>query len=221
MREAEQKLHSAAGISVWIVALLAGVLVMLALVAAPSVQKYRERADKTACDVAVSEARQKIDAAATINGGRLTDEEAKYAAVRNIKGWDELCPAGGDCYVLTDDAGGYRVVCALHTEDLKLKTRLNAARALEELRAVAEKELLIRGAIPDAPVLTINSRELAAARVDKDPTIKRGTRSTPGYDGTVALFRTEGEKIVLLCYADENYCAIWRAESGWSGDSFA
>ncbi len=220
MKTTREKLRADSGISVWIVLLLVGVLALLAIIAAPTAKRYRERANETACEVAVGEARYRVENAATLNGG-LSDEEAKNAAMQDLKSWDELCPSGGDCYVLLDENGGYQVVCALHTKDLALKTRLNASHALEELKEGLKAELLLRGAVPDKLTLTLNSRELVASRVDEEPTIKRGTRSTPGYEGTVALYRTDGDQVVFLCYADEDHCAIWRADEGWSGDCFA
>ncbi len=217
----KKKLSGRGGISVVILILLAAVIVLAVLVSIPYIKSEKESAAAVDCRTTLAEAQRRIDQDALMNGGKLSEEAARYAAVREVKDWSELCPGGGECYLFPDEKGSYRVVCALHTDDHQLRTRLNSARALDLLSEQLLPVFALKESIPDTVTVTVNSRELAVTHAPQEPAIKRGTHSMPDYEGTVAFFGDDGGKIVWFCYADEDYCAIWRDGEGWSGDSYA
>jgi len=80
--------------------------------------------------------------------------------------------------------------------------------------------------------ITINNRVLKCVHVLKEEPLRRGTDTTNGYEGIVAFYGIEGEgafnsglvkngEIAYFVYADEYYCARWRAKDGWSGDAYS
>ncbi len=217
MKNAVLKLHSVRGVSVWIVVMLLAVLAMLALCAAPSLRAAREANLSRACDIALAEAQRRIDEDATLSGYTLDADAARYAVVRDYKRWSELCPGGGDCWLMPKDGGGWTVVCALHTKDDRLKTRLNAENALRQLRTALDG---VRGRGEEAPEnvgVTINGAPLTVARVDQAPEIKRGTRATSGYTGTVAFYSAGADgDAAYFCYADPEHCVDWHGAGGWT-----
>ena len=209
-----QKLRARRGISIILVLMFLAVVALSVVVMIPYIQAYREESAATGCYIGLAEAQRKIDDTGILTGSELDEGEAKYAAVRELKDWTELCPSGGDCYVIPGQNGRQIVVCAYHTNDMKLKTRLNAGHAL------VETETRRYGTAPESFTVMVNSREQEVTRVEEEAPIKRGTHSTPGYDGTVALYMAKDGTVTYFCYANESYCAIWREKEGWTGDSF-
>lgn len=85
---------------------------------------------------------------------------------------------------------------------------------------------------PEYIEITINNSTLKCMHVLKEEPLRRGTKSTNGYEGIAAFYGIEGEgdfntgfvkngKIAYFVYADEYYCARWRAKDGWSGDAYS
>ncbi len=85
---------------------------------------------------------------------------------------------------------------------------------------------------PEYIEITLNNRVLRCMHVFKEEPLRRGTDNTNGYEGIVAFYGIEGEgafntgfvkngKIAYFVYADEYYCARWRAKDGWSGDAYS
>jgi hypothetical protein len=84
---------------------------------------------------------------------------------------------------------------------------------------------------PKTVSVEINGKELECVKVKEHEMIHRGTATTNGYDGVVAFFGIAGEgtfknqpvedgEICYFVYADEQYCAIWNADDGWTGDAY-
>lgn len=218
MKGAWKKLHSLSGITRAAVVLLLGIIALSAAIIVPYIQHDRETAAAAGCAIAIEEAQRKIDDAMLLSGGNLDPPAARYAAVRDIKDWGELCPSGGDCALIKDGEKGYRVVCALHTSDYEMRTRLNSDNAYTRLRSELEACAQRGEAIPETVTVTINARPLTITLAETEPPISRGTRTTPGYDGVVAFYGVEGDRLSWFCYADEEHCAFCREGLGWQLD---
>lgn len=217
MKKAAIIRRASRGASALVAAAALAVLALAALILLPHVRAYQERGAATACAIGIASAQRKMDDAAALKGGALSEDEAKRAAVRDLKDWSELCPSGGDCCVIPDGDGRQVLVCPLHCDDKRLRTRLNADHALAALRAALSTN---RDDVPDAVSVTVNNRVQQVLRADEPP-LRRGTGSTAGFEGTVAFFQADGTGApVWFCYADENYFALWRKNEGWSGDCF-
>lgn len=215
----KRKLLCDRGVTRLTLLLLIAVIALAVIIAIPIAQRYLARSEDAACALAIASAQRKIDESEVLAGGELSAEEARLAATQAVKDWDELCPSGGDCYLLPKQ-GGYTVVCALHTDDAKLRTRLNADRALTKLREALDAERLMGRAAPETVPVTVNGEELPVLLTWAETGLTRGTLSTSGYEGTVAFYMTDGADVVYFSYADEVHCANWSDGAGWTGDSF-
>ena len=216
----KRKLSAVQGISRLLALLLTAVAVLSAASLTPFILRYRDRAVSSGCNIAAESATRRIRESAVLKTGGLTPEEALAAANEVIQDFDRLCPTGGDYYLIPTEDGSYEAVCALHSPDLKLRTRLCAGKAMEQL----QHELKIRNQIGEAPpeqvTATVNGSTLEILRVTEELTLRSGTASRDDLSGTVARYMAKNGKLVYFCYADENHAAIWRDGDGWSGDSF-
>ena len=209
-----RKIHSTGGYSLLLTILLIAVFVMLGVVLIPRLSHYKEAADNYGCKVALKKAQDMLDVEYLSNYG-LTLDEADVVIRRAMWEQDWLCPSGGDYFVVEDRGKEqpYRVTCGLHEDDTTLRTRLNAQRALTLL----EQELEFSETVPDAVRMELNGMEYYAERVETEPPIKRGTRTTSGYEGIVLFYVADEEKeLQYFCYADEEHCAIWRSGETWA-----
>lgn len=201
------------------------ILVMVGIISVPTWKAFRYRSECIACEQAMKSAGDgliieflntyKED---SIKGARKTLDEVMPAR-------DDICPTHGNVYLIKEDENGiYEPVCGLHNGDAKLRTRLNASYAGNQLNETRRKILLKakEGAPePEFIALKVNGKTLECGYVTEKPNIRRGTASTKGYDGVVAFYGTNDKNEVnYFVYADEDHCAIWTAKDGWSGDAY-
>ena len=212
MMQIRRKLHSSGGYSLLLLILLIAVFVMLVIVLLPRILHYKEEADNYGCKVAMNKTQDMLDVE-FLNDYGMTLEQADEVIHRAMWEQDWLCPSGGDYFVV--DRGGpqlYRVTCGLHESDTLLRTELNAKHAFSLLKT----ELELAETTPRTVTLTLNSMEFTAQGVETEPTIRRGTKTTKGFDGTVIYFMADNHgNLRYFCYADENHCAIWRLGEDW------
>lgn len=216
------KLRSVRGVS-RLAAILAGlILVLVVLISIPTIKYYYDESQRVGCRDALSSANRIIKEEYMLDGFQNSAEAARDAAEKAMLGWTDMCPAGGSVY-LAERPGtnvGYEVVCGMHDPDAKERTRLNASNAMKQLEQTIRSCVLTKKDIPDTITVQINSKDLIAQRTDEDTNIKRGTSSTSGVSGTVLFFSVEDNRLSYLCYADEDHCAVWRLDNGWTGDSY-
>jgi len=197
------------------------VLAAVLAVGLSAFRRHREAAETDGCRFAVSEAQKKIIGAEAAAQGPVSEETAKQAATMGTKPWSQLCPGGGDCYLVPDKDGFFTVVCALHGEDDKQRTRLNAEGALEQVQKKLDTDRLQGREVPKTIRLTLNGEPLDAARTNSDIGLSHGTKFAPNYDGVIAFYLVNGETLQYFFYADEEHCAIWHLGVGWTGDSWS
>ena len=228
----EQKLGGSGGIAALVVVLAVLVLALAVIAAAPVYRNYREQADEIGCVSSLTSANNQL-AIETLSGGDTTAGEAKAIVTRAMNGWDDLCPAGGTPYLVAAEGEvPWRVVCGLHDKDTKERTRLNAAYVLKQLRQKIDLEQKLGDPTPSEVTVELNGKEYQALLTDQETGLKRGTSATSGVRGTVIYYSLAGygeftEDISLpvgsVCYfsfADEEHCATWKHQRGWSGDSY-
>ena len=126
---------------------------------------------------------------------------------------------------------GYRVVCGLHDQDTKERTRLNASNALEQIEKSVKEERTLGVDYPDRVTVVINDKQYETILRDEESGLKRGTGATTGVKGTVIYYSITGHsefgedsglkegQVWYFSYADETHCANWSSIDGWSGDS--
>lgn len=126
--------------------LLVLIAVMLVLIARPSWEAFRYRAEKTGCDQAMKSARDGliIDFLSRFENGSV--EEARVTLDEIMPERPNLCPAGGTVYLVRDEHGIFQPICGLHDSNIKERTQLNSTRAKDLLEAAlnAEKEAKLR-----------------------------------------------------------------------------
>lgn len=240
-----RKLRSDRGGVKWpIILLIVLNLVLVVLIAIPFWNNFQYEAAKVGCDQAMKSAGDGLIIEYLGSFEEITSEEAMKKLDQIMPGRDELCPVGGSVYLTKGENGIFVPVCGLHDSNEKERVRLNASYAKLLLEAALEKakndpdaqaaDSANAGdgeAKKDATNVRVNSKDLPCVHVLQEETLRHGTKYTQGYDGVVAFYGLEGEgrfntgyvkkgKISYFVYADENYCAIWRARDGWGGDAY-
>lgn len=201
--------------------LLVLIAVMLVIIAIPAWKVFRYRSEKTGCVQAMKSAKDGliIEYLGRFDAG--TVEEAMVALDEIMPGRANLCPAGGTVYLIRGDHDIFEPVCGLHDDDLKLRVRLNASRALDLLEEGLPEARRDLGEEPESVAIALNGKSLECVRVEEEPPIRRGTGTTNGYEGVVAFYRLDDEgEISYFIYADEHHCAIWRKGQQWRGDAY-
>ena len=223
------------GINRLVAVLLALIAVMLAIIAVPAWKVFRYRSEKTGCEQAMKSAKDGliIEYLGRFKEGSVQDAMNTLDQVMVAR--PNICPAGGEVYLIKNSEGIYEPLCGLHDRNARRRTRLNASRALELLREGRRKALRSsKGVEPEAVDITLNSKPLSCERVPKVQKLRRGTATTDGFEGVVAFYGLAGEgdfpagedakaeagDIFYFVYADEEHCAIWKANDGWTGDAY-
>ena len=221
MKKLHKKLMSRSGLSLLFVILLVLILILIVLVSIPTVRYYYEQSQRIGCKDALAAANRMLKDDYMFKGFEMNAQEARESAENAMLGWEDMCPAGGSVYLAERaEEPGFEVVCGIHDDDTKERTRLNANNALNQLEETVRVNKLKNIPCPDTISVVVNSKELEARRTDQDMGIKWGTRSTPDVEGTVLYFTVENDKVTYFCYADEDHCATWTKSGGWTGDSY-
>ncbi len=212
--------------------LLVLVAIMLALVSVPIWNFFRQRSERLACAQAMKSAGDGLIIDYLFNPGDRTADEARASIDEIMPARPDICPAGGTVYLIKDEHGVYQPVCGLHDRDEKQRTRLNGTYALELLNNQLRWNRREQDDEPLTVDIQINGKTLSCQRVQEEWLLARGTRRSKDYDGVIALYGLNGEgnfkarsveenEICYFVYADENYSAVWHADTGWSGTSYA
>ena len=219
------------GVNRLIALLLAMIGVMLVLIAIPWWKSFRYRSECIACEQAMDSAKDGliIDYLSHYDAG--TAEDAITTLDEVLPGREDICPSHGTVYLVRRDDGIFEPICGLHDSDLKRRVRLNASRAKmlleEKLRAARKKKDPVTGDLK----IELNGKTLVCKRVTEESDLRRGTSTTNGYDGIVALYGIAGEgdftntwvddgELCYFVYADENEAAVWRSKNGWTGSAY-
>ena len=223
------------GVNRVVAILLVLIAIMVVIVLLPAWDDLRLLSQRLSCEQAMKSAKDGliIEYLGRYKEGSVQDAMNTLDQVMIAR--PNICPAGGEVYLIKNAQGIYEPLCGLHDRDERRRTRLNASRALElmrEARRIALRDS--RGVEPDAVNIVLNSMPLACERVQKVQKLRRGTATTDGFEGVVAFYGLAGEgdfpagedakveagDIFYFVYADEEHCAIWKANDGWSGDAY-
>lgn len=210
--------------------LLALIAVMLVVIAIPAWRVFKYRSQKTGCEQGMKTARDGLIIEYLGRFKEGTVEEAMVTLDEVMPGREDICPAGGTVYLVRGANGIYEPVCGMHDDDKKLRVRLNASRALELLKEELRKQRQYGEGEPETVEITLNSMPLECGHVREVLDLRRGTATTNGYKGIVAFYGVKGDgfsaksvkagEICYFVYADENHCARWLADDGWTGDAY-
>ena len=223
------------GVNRVVAILLVLIAIMLVVVLLPAWDDLRLLSQRLSCEQAMKSAKDGliIEYLGRFKEGSVQDAMNTLDQVMVAR--PNICPAGGEVYLIKNSEGIYEPLCGLHDRNARRRTRLNASRALELLREGRRKALRSsKGVEPEAVDIRLNSKPLACERVPKVQKRRRGTATTDGFEGVVAFYGLAGEgdfpagedakveagDIFYFVYADEYHGAIWKANDGWTGDAY-
>ena len=213
--------------------ILAAVLVVI--VSIPLYFYFRSTWREIECMTSLKSAKDQMIEEFLFTAGELDIEDAKSHVGYVMNGWDDLCPGGGIVYIVKDDDPNaetpYKLVCGIHGEDAKERTRLNANYVFKRVNEAVEAAAVNGEAIPDTVTVNLNGEDLVAKLVTEDQKVKRGTYTSDYDDENVAFYGVEGNgsfsdtgvadgKVCYFAFADKDYCANWTYLRSWTGDSW-
>lgn len=195
------------------------VLLLVVMVVLPLIQNREGKAETYTCTLAIRRAQDAI-LVEFLSNPEMTEQEAYVVVDESKLAREDLCPGGGDYYLVPQAGGSWRVTCGLHEEDTKLRTKLNASRVLEQLQdQLASRKRL--GMNMESMILNINGKPLDVVMLAGDNGLRRGTDYSIDFDGVVSFFSLNAsEEVNWFVYADVNHAAVWKINSGWSGDAY-
>ncbi len=194
------------------------VLLLAVMVILPFVQSREKKAEAYACTLAVRRAQDAV-LVEFLSEMELTQQAAAVAVDKSKLGREELCPSGGD-YYLVPTGETWRVTCGLHEENTKLRTRLNANVVFEALNKQME-ECRQLGVEQHSLVLTLNGQPLEVKLLEGNNGLRRGTDYSIDFDGVVSFYSLNAAgDMNWFVYADANHAAVWKLADGWSGDAY-
>ena len=236
-RVLRKKLHSGHGMA-WIFAILLVLIIILSVMSlVPSYKEYQEQGKRLACATALDTARRQLAANFMFEGFENgSAEDAKKFVSFVMNGWDDLCPDGGNVYIVPkeDSPMDWEIVCGLHCPDKKLCTRLNASNVREQLQEALLALQTEENPYPESLPYTLHGKKGTALLIDEDPKFRRGTRTTQGYEesGIVVFYSLVGHsdfgadsgmkdgELWFFTFADTEHCANWNTRDDWTGDSY-
>lgn len=200
------------------------ILVMIVILAIPSWKAFRYKSQCIACDQAIKSAGDglKIEYLDTFDESSVKEAQKTLDEVMPAR--EDICPAHGNVYMISNEQGIFELVCGLHSRDAARRTRLNASYAgmcLEEKRKNILEKAAEGDAEPEKISIKTNGKTLDCVYVTEKVDIRRGTSTTKDYNGIVAFYGTgEDNEINYFVYADEDHCAVWNSDDGWTGDAY-
>ena len=226
----KRKLNSIPGLARIHVILIVIIAVLVVIIAIPLVKTYIYHGEWLLCADSLRVVNGVLTVESIGEGEDIPLDAAEGVLSATLPGRDDYCPAGGTVYFTEQDNNIWKAVCGKHDSDHALRTRLNAAYVLSQLREEL-REALRDGAIPDKLTVRFNSSLYECRLVTEETGITRGTSSTRGYSGTVIFYGISGTgefednsageaQICYLCFADEDYSASWSATKGWTGSAY-
>ena len=200
------------GINPIILILLILIAVMLVVISIPASKAFRYDSEARACQQAIKSASDGLIIEYLDTQKKDSIDEARNTILKVMPGRKNICPSGGNIYLILNSKGIYEPVCGLHCPDKPLRTRLNASYALNLLKEAHRKIMiekkLASGAStetenksqkadvlkePESITITVNSKKLECVHVTKEEVIHRGTATTNGYEGVVAFYGVAGD----------------------------
>ncbi len=212
--------------------LLVFVIILLGIIAIPAWNAFQKLTAEGACEQAMKSASDGLIIDYLFNDQEEGSAKDAMAVLDEVMpGRENICPTGGTVYLVRNKDGVIQPVCGLHNSDDKLKTRLNASRAKDLLDEGLRKERRQSDTEPESIIIELNGKELECVRTDREWYLARGTKKTKDYDGVVCFYGLSGEgafsnssakknRICYFVYADEEHCAIWHVDEGWTGDAY-
>lgn len=200
------------------------IIIMAVVISIPSFKAFNYRSECIACEQAIKSATDGLRIEYLDTFDEESIKQARKTLAEAMPEREDICPRHGNVYLLRDEEGILVPVCGLHDSDVARRTRLNASYAgsmLEEKRKNILEKAKEGDPEPEQITVKVNNSPLQCTYVTEKVNIRRGTSTTNGYDGIVAFYGTDDNGAInYFVYADEDYCAIWNIEDGWTGSAY-
>lgn len=202
----------------WLLALV--VLLLAVMMILPMLQNRESKADSYTCMLAVRKAQEAV-LVEFLSNHELTKQEAAVIIDESKLARDELCPAGGDYYMVPRGDGSWYVACGLHEENDRVRTQINASHVFDLIQDQLSSRRRLGLKLEQDLILKINGKALDVILLPGDNGLRRGTDYSIDFDGVVSFFslNSAGE-VNWFVYADANHAAVWKMSDGWSGDAY-
>ena len=195
-------------------------LLLAAMILMPLIQNRERKAEGYACTLAIRRAQDAV-LVEFFSDPEMTEKDAAIIVDRSKLAREDLCPSGGDYYLVPISGGSWRVTCGLHEEDTIQRTRINASRVLEEVQSQLANKRRLEMDVASSLLLNVNGKALDVQLLAGDNALRRGTDYSIDFDGVVSFFSLNASgELNWFVYADENHAAVWKLSSGWSGDAY-
>ena len=208
------------GVRRLLILLIFVVLLLAAMIVMPLIQNRERKAEGYACTLAIRRAQDAV-LVEFFSDPEMTEKDAAIVVDKSKLAREDLCPSGGDYYLVPLSGGSWRVTCGLHEEDTIQRTRINASRVLEEVQAQLANKRRLEMDIASDLLLNVNGKALNVQLLAGDNALRRGTDYSIDFEGVVSFFSLNANgEVNWFVYADENHAAVWKLTSGWSGDAY-
>ncbi len=208
------------GVRRLLILLIFVVLLLAVMIVMPIIENRERKAEGYACTLAIRRAQDAV-LVEFFSDPEMTEREAAIVVDKSKLAREDLCPSGGDYYLVPLSGGSWRVTCGLHEEDTIQRTRINASRVLEEVQAQLANKRRLEMDIASDLLLNVNGKALNVQLLAGDNALRRGTDYSIDFDGVVSFFSLNANgEVNWFVYADENHAAVWKLTSGWSGDAY-
>lgn len=236
------------GLNRLIAILLALIAALSISIALPFAASYRERASEFACMMARNKAQSMVAIETMFSDWDLSVQEAAAAVDQSKYRRDNLCPDGGDYFIVWMEQANrqyadthYKVVCGLHDDDAQERTRLCSGLALSRLLKELESRRKRGDIAPDSVTVRLNGRPLVCRRTEGNPGLQFGTGSDIDQQGTVCYYALMGDEayraaleesegvdfsglregeVWYFGYANPDCASVWTYGKSWSGDAW-
>ena len=153
----------------------------------PLIQNRERKAEGYACTLAIRRAQDAV-LVEFFSDPEMTEKDAAIVVDRSKLAREDLCPSGGDYYLVPISGGSWRVTCGLHEEDTIQRTRINAARVLEEVQSQLANKRRLEMDVASSLLLNVNGKALDVQLLAGDNALRRGTDYSIDFDGVVSFF---------------------------------
>ena len=213
----EEKDQSIRGL-LWLLVFV--ILILAVMVILPLIQNRENKAESYACTLAIRRAQDAV-LVEFLSNPEITEQQAYVVVDESKLAREDLCPSGGTYFLVPITGGSWRVTCGLHEEDTKLRTQINASYILETVQSQLAARRRAEMKIEDDLIINVNGKALDVKLLAGDNGLRRGTDYSIDFDGVVSFFSLNAAgEVNWFVYADENHAAVWKINSGWSGDAY-
>ena len=213
----EEKDQSIRGL-LWLLVFV--ILILAVMVILPLIQNRENKAESYACTLAIRRAQDAV-LVEFLSNPEITEQQAYVVVDESKLAREDLCPSGGTYFLVPIAGGSWRVTCGLHEEDTKLRTQINASYILETVQSQLAARRRAEMKIENDLIINVNGKALDVKLLAGDNGLRRGTDYSIDFDGVVSFFSLNAAgEVNWFVYADENHAAVWKLNSGWSGDAY-